>query len=1735
MRAEMEGAVDGDRVPSERRPSILLLQNMLKKASQSSLNNEYQTLVSSPSELSISSVDGWRSKQDAFKTENKQPVPASAEIKAATLLAQSSQNVASSNPFYSNYMESENKYNQDQDGVSVPQPQFQSSPLENEATMSDPHKDFIQAFSLNHVQDSFPTSQSVSTRGCYHGANPNSVDTYTENLPVNLYKDSKSHSSNMQDFFQNSREDENVFARYPSTLANPSPDKDLCTSSKGPVSNLFYSASTKFQTNVGGFSHKKLADAGLSGSDLDAFSPFSTAEPFPSPLVKNLFGDGGIARDSFGATPFDSKDNFGSSPLVQSNYSDALHDIVLTTPQGSNHGILHPTPFNQAQKLMGSPDSSPTESEHVQFSRRPPKPLPRSKPSRPPKPAYSVEPDAAVPPKPPPKPFKPLPKLPIHLKTDAEDHKAADMEDYPVFEDILLMGQERCVEDWPEDSPQLDPDFKPSGKFKLRRESLKMKMDHEVAEGGSVEDLDGYGTQGKKKGRNFSLMSRRGSKDTFPGDNRSFTLPTQRKSSKDYFYEMNSSPVEKEDGMQSWSDTKKKDPLKKKVNKMLRRASTSLINKHSTAESKQDDDFIKKKMQMKEPTNTQHSQEAMLEYSMNVEEKVGPWEADGYTSNGKKKKSFKLISKKNLPEEQSKGAYGFSNRTDSNEYIFEDDDGLRSPHSTRQDGLVDMNAFSASMPTGLNDQELYWPEDYKSQRKSMKKKMLHLARHSSKEDMLNTNRQHYEELNSDDYKRKKNKFKASVPPPVQSRKQKPIHSLPELEEPGAYSHASSTEPSYSDHWLGEDDVMRSGNPRRSAKVDYNYEVDELAICKQKKSKRKSLWKHKSKISMNKEWDDASEDSAAMSEAAHAEMLAAQRDIANSVEDTEGDGDTDSLMEWWNTVEQWDELPSDDEEKNDDSTSFTILANKVQRGLRVFNKIFMERAEVLWQHVIRLHALAEDIIIFHQKAKAAGITGGTTAAVGGVTAIAGLALAPFTFGASLIITAVGVGVATAGGITTASATISDNVNNMHERKKVEAVLQDYDLHFQDVAKVLYFVNHGIYKLRGHPFLRSGTQHYSEDWEVRKAVQMISLVDSPVMRASQVTETNLALVQKFHSSIDKYFLKESRELKRSCKKEFVAQIKEVANVLNDGVVELNAIREELQSAVGNILNMFRKEKHSAPTVPSLPPRLPTVPSLPPRLNEQDLDNPITHSTEVQDSGGTQQNPGMLKGVMQKVNPFKSSSQVPETGVSESSGQHPGMFTGMFQKVNPFKSSTQAPKHEPQDAEPQEPRDEKETPKHEPQDVEPQEPRDEFKEKEDTQPLQRDVSSSEESLVDNNNLPKMPMSQEDTVDSDTSLKQTFRIKRILPSGLFRAKDLNTLADAQPLPQEVEVQTLEMVEMTALNDGSALDPLEDEDGLLAWWRTVDGWTEWNEATQNNDTEEIVEQAADRVFMAAQLFVRLFNHRGASLQQRILELVALADAADNFHKKTVTASIGGGVASVAGSITTITGLILAPFTAGTSLIVTAVGIGVATAGGVASASANITDTVHSKTDRKKVEKMIQDYQEQIDDIKECLEFLQEGMETLEEWNFEQYAESISRKHLNQNVKHVMKEGGRAGKALVINTESLINTVQVLSVAGGAAKAAQAISVTTGVMSGLFLALDVFFLAKDSAELKKGAKTEFAAKIREVCKDLQDGLLELNHIKEELQKTMDGIEVEVEEEDEEILKSDLKKLIELEE
>lgn len=134
-------------------------------------------------------------------------------------------------------------------------------------------------------------------------------------------------------------------------------------------------------------------------------------------------------------------------------------------------------------------------------------------------------------------------------------------------------------------------------------------------------------------------------------------------------------------------------------------------------------------------------------------------------------------------------------------------------------------------------------------------------------------------------------------------------------------------------------------------------------------------------------------------------------------------------------------------------------------------------------------------------------------------------------------------------------------------QIETLLQEYEERLLDIAKILHFINHGLVKLRGHPFLRSGTQHYSQDWEVRNSVQIISLVDAPVMKATEITDNAVASLQGLFKGIDKYFTKETRELKKGCKTEIVNEIRHVANILNDCIVDLNEIREDLQKATGS----------------------------------------------------------------------------------------------------------------------------------------------------------------------------------------------------------------------------------------------------------------------------------------------------------------------------------------------------------------------------------------------------------------------------------------------------------------------------------------------------------------------------------------------------------------------------------------
>ncbi|XP_056092346.1 apolipoprotein L1 isoform X3 [Rhinichthys klamathensis goyatoka] len=300
-----------------------------------------------------------------------------------------------------------------------------------------------------------------------------------------------------------------------------------------------------------------------------------------------------------------------------------------------------------------------------------------------------------------------------------------------------------------------------------------------------------------------------------------------------------------------------------------------------------------------------------------------------------------------------------------------------------------------------------------------------------------------------------------------------------------------------------------------------------------------------------------------------------------------------------------------------------------------------------------------------------------------------------------------------------------------------------------------------------------------------------------------------------------------------------------------------------------------------------------------------------------------------------------------------------------------------------------------------------------------------------------------------------------------------------------------------------------EDLDGLMDWWNTVEQWEDMPKSDNMTEKEEAKAFAvtAEKVQKGICVFNKLFSERAEGLWQHVIDLHAIADGLDRFNKKTKIAQITGGSTSAVGGVATITGLILAPFTMGTSLIVTAVGLGVAMAGGLTSASAGISSTVNNSMDRKKVERIVEDYKVKMADLNKSMKFIKQGITNLRKFNLNKM-----KKHAYNRdfpcFDNIYEDGAMAGKAILTNANEIMRVMQIANVAGTtAARAVQIASISTGVLTGLFVGMDIYFVAKDSHELKNGAKSEFAAKIREVADQLQEGLVELNSIRNDLQLT----------------------------
>ncbi|XP_073530441.1 apolipoprotein L3-like [Phyllobates terribilis] len=224
-------------------------------------------------------------------------------------------------------------------------------------------------------------------------------------------------------------------------------------------------------------------------------------------------------------------------------------------------------------------------------------------------------------------------------------------------------------------------------------------------------------------------------------------------------------------------------------------------------------------------------------------------------------------------------------------------------------------------------------------------------------------------------------------------------------------------------------------------------------------------------------------------------------------------------------------------------------------------------------------------------------------------------------------------------------------------------------------------------------------------------------------------------------------------------------------------------------------------------------------------------------------------------------------------------------------------------------------------------------------------------------------------------------------------------------------------------------------------------------------------------------------------------ELLTIADDLDEFHRGATIASVTGSSVAIAGGITTIVGLVLAPFTAGVSLIVSGIGAGVAAAGGITGASASIADTVNMKNQCSRVDEIVKAINREMDEFKKASKTLDSLI-----------TEIMSTQKV-ADVPDAARVGGR-GVYAAFEFGRLIQLGKVSAAAAQgvqiAARGAQVFGVISGVLAGLFIFFDAFFVAKGAIDIHRGSKTEQAAQIRECAEEIKKLLQDLQKLDEDL-------------------------------
>ncbi|KAH0520555.1 Apolipoprotein L3, partial [Microtus ochrogaster] len=252
-------------------------------------------------------------------------------------------------------------------------------------------------------------------------------------------------------------------------------------------------------------------------------------------------------------------------------------------------------------------------------------------------------------------------------------------------------------------------------------------------------------------------------------------------------------------------------------------------------------------------------------------------------------------------------------------------------------------------------------------------------------------------------------------------------------------------------------------------------------------------------------------------------------------------------------------------------------------------------------------------------------------------------------------------------------------------------------------------------------------------------------------------------------------------------------------------------------------------------------------------------------------------------------------------------------------------------------------------------------------------------------------------------------------------------------------------------------------------------------------DKERLQKELQDR-----KRFVEEFPQLEKKIEEKIRKLRALADHLDQVHKGCTISNVVTNTTSVVSGVLGILGLALAPVTAGGSLLLSATGLGlgaVATVTGVATVA---VEEINKWSDEAKAKRLLSDTM----DTKKKVPILKKIVHTLSRGFCNVFKQLET---LRQNIRAIRV--ARANPHLVADAKLLMTAgrisaqqaSQVKNVFKGTALAmTKKARIRGAAIAGVFLAVDVYYLVRESMHLYDGAKSESAKELRALAQELED-------------------------------------------